>query len=108
MFTQAPYCVLMPADAHSYFEVPFAALAHRGGFSPGVPPELENTLRAFTAARALGFRYLETDVHVTADGVLIAFHPLRNRFSNRRQSSAADFFAKVLPATSLNSHTTCA
>ncbi|AQP47173.1 hypothetical protein BW730_06245 [Tessaracoccus aquimaris] len=32
-------------------------------------------------------------------GVLIAFHPLRNRFSNRRQSSAADFFAKVLPVT---------
>lgn len=32
-------------------------------------------------------------------GVLVAFHPLRNRFSNRRQSSAADFFAKVLPAT---------
>lgn len=64
----------MPADAHSYFEVPFAALAHRGGFSPGVPPELENTLRAFTAARALGFHYLETDVHATRDGHLIAFH----------------------------------
>lgn len=32
-------------------------------------------------------------------GVLIAFHPLRNRFSNRRQSSAADFFAKVLSTT---------
>ena len=32
-------------------------------------------------------------------GVLIAFHPLRNRFSNRRQSSAADFFAGVLPLT---------
>lgn len=32
-------------------------------------------------------------------GVLIAFHPLRNRFSNRRQSTAADFFAKVLTET---------
>lgn len=30
-------------------------------------------------------------------GVLIALHPLRNRFSNRRQSAAADLFAKVLP-----------
>lgn len=32
-------------------------------------------------------------------GVLIAFHPLPNKFSNRRQSAAADFFAKVLPAS---------
>ncbi|SHI61839.1 protein of unknown function [Tessaracoccus bendigoensis DSM 12906] len=32
-------------------------------------------------------------------GALIAFHPLRNRFSNRRQSAAADFFAKVLTET---------
>ena len=32
-------------------------------------------------------------------GALIAFHPLRARFSNRRQSAAADFFAKVLPET---------
>ena len=34
----------------------------------------ENTTAAFASAAALGFRHLETDVHLTSDGVLIAFH----------------------------------
>jgi len=46
------------------------AFAHRGG--AGVHPE--NTERAFRHAVELGFTHLETDVHVTADGVAIAFH----------------------------------
>ncbi|MCW2784653.1 MAG: ugpQ 2 [Marmoricola sp.] len=50
------------------------ALAHRGG--AGVPglEGLENTAVAFRSAYALGYRYLETDVHLSADGRLIAFH----------------------------------
>lgn len=32
-------------------------------------------------------------------GVAIVLHPLLPRFSNRRQSAASDFFAKVLPQT---------
>lgn len=47
-----------------------AALAHRG-FSPDGH---ENTLAAFRAAAELGYVWLETDVHTTLDGVVVAFH----------------------------------
>lgn len=50
------------------------AFAHRGGaLHPGIPG-LENTLAAFRHAVDLGYRQLETDVHLTSDGVLVAFH----------------------------------
>ena len=58
----------------AYLDAAFAALAHRGGASSEAPIEVENSLRAFEAAWRLGYGYLETDVHVTADGVLVAFH----------------------------------
>lgn len=50
-------------------ETPFA-MAHRGGRGPAP----ENTEAAFANARSLGYLHLETDVHRSADGVLVAFH----------------------------------
>jgi glycerophosphoryl diester phosphodiesterase len=53
---------------------PVLAFAHRGGARHPELVGLENTQAAFAHAIALGYRYLETDVHVTRDGVLVAFH----------------------------------
>jgi len=46
------------------------AFAHRGGAA--LWPE--NTLVAFRGAVELGFRYIETDLHMTRDGAIVLFH----------------------------------
>ncbi|GAA4408031.1 glycerophosphodiester phosphodiesterase [Fodinibacter luteus] len=65
----------MRATDFTYLDHPTPlALAHRGG--AGYAPNIgfENTIAAFRRAVAMGYRYLETDVHATSDGHLVAFH----------------------------------
>lgn len=50
------------------------AMAHRGGADHPDLVGRENTLAAFRHAVDLGYTYLETDVQVTRDGALAAFH----------------------------------
>jgi len=60
-----------PSAPHPFLEWEgILAFAHRGGMSEAP----ENTLEAFQHAVDLGYTFLETDVHLTADGVLAAFH----------------------------------
>lgn len=59
------------AGIHPYLDRPGPlALAHRGFSLNG----LENSMAAFAAAVELDYDYIETDVHATADGVVVALH----------------------------------
>lgn len=53
------------------------AMAHRGGALHPDNLGYENSMHAFAQAVGLGYQYLETDLHATRDGVVIAFHDRR-------------------------------
>jgi len=57
-----------------YLDPPPLAFAHRGGSATAGNVGIENSLAAFAHAYRLGFRYLETDVRATSDGVVYAIH----------------------------------
>lgn len=72
--------------------IPFA---HRGGASE----HPENTMAAFDHAVRLGYQYVETDVHTTADGALVAFHDsVLDRVTDRRGAISALKWAEVRSA----------
>ncbi len=72
--------------------IPFA---HRGGASE----HSENTMAAFGYAVRLGYRYVETDVHTTADGALVAFHDdVLDRVTDRQGKIAALSWSEVRQA----------
>ena len=65
------YPAAVPSSPWPFLDHPGPlAFAHRGG--AGDWPE--NTMPAFEGAVALGYRWVETDAHVTADGICLAFH----------------------------------
>jgi glycerophosphoryl diester phosphodiesterase len=89
----------MRAADYAYFDAPFIPYAHRGGAKYAPNLHRENTEFAFGQAVALGYRYLETDVHATADGVLLAFHdPRLDRVTDRTGVIAELPYAQVKEA----------
>lgn len=62
-------------------DAPPVAIAHRGG----IGRHGENTMEAFADAVSLGYRYVETDAHLSRDGQVVAFHdPDLHRMTGRR------------------------
>lgn len=77
------------------------AIAHRGG-ALAYP---ENTMAAFQHAVDLGYGWVETDVHATSDGVLVAFHDeVLDRVTNLTGAIAERTWAELSAARIADEH----
>jgi glycerophosphoryl diester phosphodiesterase len=77
------------------------AIAHRGGGGLAA----ENTMDAFARSYALGLRYLETDVRLSADGVLVVFHDAKlDRVTDGHGSISKTTFAQLRRLRVANLH----
>nr|WP_203716981.1 glycerophosphodiester phosphodiesterase [Asanoa siamensis] len=84
---------------HPYLDAPTPlAFAHRGGAADGD----ENTAEAFGRAIALGYRYVETDVHGTRDGVAVVFHDSDLRRVTGQPGQIRNMTIKDLEAVRVN------
>ncbi|WP_432950685.1 glycerophosphodiester phosphodiesterase [Kribbella sp. CA-253562] len=80
------------------------AMAHRGGALHPDNLGYENSLRAFGHAVKLGYTYLETDLHATSDGKVVAFHDHRlDRVTDRSGTIAQLPWSEVSKAR-INGH----
>ena len=102
MWSVGPEAATRPVRARDTALVtsrPVLAFAHRGGAYHPEIEGLENTLAAFEHAVALGYTHLETDVHVTRDGVLLAFHDdVLDRVTDQRGAIARLTLSEVRTA----------
>ena len=55
---------------NSYQKDPFIGLSHRGNSNDFI----ENSFEAFNSVIQMGYKYIETDLRMTLDGEVIAFH----------------------------------
>ncbi|WP_286928817.1 MULTISPECIES: glycerophosphodiester phosphodiesterase family protein [Aeromicrobium] len=69
---------------------PPIAFAHRGGATVEENLGIENSLAAFTHAYDLGYRYMETDVRCSRDGVVYACHDAKLDRLLGRDTALAD------------------
>lgn len=83
---------------HPWFRASDAprVLAHRGFVPPGAGQITENSAAAVAAAHALGAAFVESDCHLSADGVVVLFHDADLRRVTGDPRAVADVTAREL------------